>query len=185
MQAIDGACVDKAGHRARAAFDKDFLHAGRMERLHDPVWINEACAIRYSDYFYHSPALLRATMKYDAPAAVVSKAARGQWHSLVRVNHHAGGIAAFDAANCQFRVVMHDRSYAHHDRVDICPQPVKMIKCATAIDPTAGARKRGNSSVERLSELRNNERPVRRRLEQGGNQRIGIGLAKIVVVYRH
>ncbi len=49
MQAIDGACIDKAGHRARATFDKDFLHAARMERLHDPVGINEACTIRDSE----------------------------------------------------------------------------------------------------------------------------------------
>lgn len=104
---------------------------------------------------------------------------------VVWVDHHAGRITSFHPPHGQFGIVLNGGADSDDYRIHIRPEPMKVVKCATPVDPTACAGRRGNSSVERLSELRDNERPVGRSRQQGLYQRVGIGLTKIVVVYRH
>jgi hypothetical protein len=99
-------------------------------------------------------------LDHEDRTSILGQDSRIRRQPSVWVDDDPGGVAAGNLADCQLRIVGDDRADPDDNGIDQCPKPMQMQDRLGAIDIAGTAGRGGNSPVERLAKLADDERPL-------------------------
>ena len=172
MQAVETARGQESGYRISAAFDQNAAKAPFFQRASD-CGGGELAAIvlERQDLDTRQDRRFLATRgNHDAAYAVVPQHACRRVQPSLWINDDADWVWSPYAAHGQLWIIGNRRCSANDDCVDQRPEPVEMIEAGFAIDVMGVAARRGNSPVDGLPALPDQNNVIDHTLAQRAEQ---------------
>ena len=161
MQPVHHISIDEVRNGARTALNQQPLQSPLEQSSDDGAWRNKLIGLGQTNNIDTRRTRRIAGPHDNALCAIVSEAPRPHRQTSARVDNDARRMPPGDTPHIQHRIVGQHRAYPDDDGVNACPQPVQVIKRCAPVDPSALTGGRGDTSVQRLPELRHNKRAIR------------------------
>jgi hypothetical protein len=181
VQAIKTTGRKKTRYRVGAAFDEDTAESELRETCEDIGRSNNSICRWKREHLNAGQGTRCSPCRYHQPssAITVEQACRRRQASA-RIEHNASRMRTVDAANRELRIISKSGSYSDNDSVNDCAEAMQMRETGWSIDVMGIAAYGCDATIERLSDLTDDnefvdaahaQRPER--LLPWGGQRLG------------